>query len=141
MADITVNSTLIRSNNQLNICRPHIAGGALTVGYAVYLDSSAYVQHADANAGETESRGFGVVAASVDGETSIASGAGASVCFHGEIEGYSGMTPGAPVYVSTNPGRLTHTKPTGGAYQRAIGYALTATKLMVAPQSGDPASA
>jgi hypothetical protein len=140
MSDITVTSANVRIASSGALTRPRIAGGALTVGYAGYLDSNAYVQHADANAGETQSRGIGVIVASVDGETSIASGGTCSLCVFGEIEGFSDMTPGAPVYVSSTVGRLTHTAPTGGAYQRAIGYAMTATKLMVSPESGAPSS-
>jgi hypothetical protein len=140
MADISLTSAKIAPAKLGCQIHARTAGAALTVGYAGYIDSSENVQHADADAGETESRGVGIIVASIDGETSIASGAAASLLNHGPVEGYSGMTPGAPVYVSTNPGRLTHTKPTGGAYARSIGYALTATKLMVAPESSAPTS-
>lgn len=140
MADISLTSANIALASQQCLRHPRTAGAALTVGYVGYIDSSSEIQHADANAGETQSRGVGIIVASKDGETAIADGDPCSLCTFGPVEGYSGMTPGAPVYVSTNPGRLTHTKPTGGAYQRSIGYALTATKLMVLPDSGDPSS-
>jgi len=142
MADISLTSANIRpANAHQCIMRNFKSGAALTVGYGVYIDSSGYVQHADADAGETEARGIGVVVASVDGETSVTSGDNASVCVFGPVGGYSGMTPGEPVYVSTTVGRLTQTKPSGGAYQRAIGWALSATVLFVNPDVEDPDSA
>lgn len=121
--------------------RNYRAGGACTVGYAGYLDSNGYVQHADADVSEAASRGRGVIVASKDGETSIASGDRCSMVVFGPVGGFAGMTPGAPVYIDTTVGTYTHTKPTGGAYQQSIGWAESATVLWVNPDSGDPASA
>ena len=139
MASISLTSASIHPLEGA-LCRNFVAGGALTVGYAVYLDSSGYVQHADANAGEVQSRGIGVVVESKDGETSVTSGDSCSVCVMGPVGGYSGMTPGEPVYVSSTVGRIDQTAPTGGAYQRSIGYAESSVKLFVFPCANDPSS-
>lgn len=123
------------------LVRNKVAGAALTVGYGVYYDSSGYAQHADADLGETQARARGVVVASKDGETAVASGDRCSVCVFGPVGGFAGMTPGAPVYIDTTVGGFTHTKPTGGAYQQSIGYAEAADVLFVMPDTQDPASA
>ncbi len=140
MPDIDLTSKNIALASQQTLRHPRIAGAALTVGYAGYIDSSSEIQHADANVSEAASRGVGIIVASKDGETTVADGDNCALCTLGPVEGYTGMTPGAPVFVSATAGRLTHTAPSGGAYARAIGYALTATKLMVAPESSAPAS-
>ena len=140
MGSISVTSASVRTLEGA-IVRNYQAGAALTLGYGVYLDSSGYVQHADANAGETEARGMGIVVASKDGETSITSGDRCSVCVFGPVGGYASMTPGEPVYVSATVGRLDQTIPTGGAYQRSIGRADSATVIFVNPDVEDPASA
>lgn len=138
MADITVTSANVGVQKS-TITRAYSAGAACTVGYVGYIDASAEVQHADSDSTETVSRGIGIIVDSYDGETSIADGSQLSLAIFGEVEGFSGMTPGAPVYVSATVGRLTHTAPTSG-YARSVGYALTATTLFVNPEAGDPAS-
>jgi len=142
MGDITVTSANVQVGNHA-IPRNFVAGAAVTVGYCVYIDSDGYVQHADANvmAVESASRGIGIVTSSRDGETSVTSGDRCTVTVFGPVEGYSSMTPGEPVYVSGTAGRLDQTKPTGGAFQRPIGHALSATCIFVNPDSGDPDSA
>ena len=136
---ITYTSALIRPLEGAQM-RNKVAGAAVTVGYSVYYDSSGYVQHADADAGLTEARVKGLVVASKDGETSVASGDSCSICVYGPVGGFAGMTPGAPVYQDTTVGTYTHTAPTGGTYQPVIGYAESATVLFVAPDSEDPSS-
>lgn len=141
MADITVNSTKIAPANAFDcVLRNGIAGAAVTVGYLAYADTDSYWQHSEADNLVAVAEGVGIIVASFDGETSIASGRGLTVCLHGPVEGFSGMTPGAPVYNSKTVGRLSHTKPSSGAFPRAIGYALTATCLMVAPEVTAPTS-
>jgi len=138
---ITVTSANVRpANAHQCVMRNFYTGGAVTVGYCPYIDASGYIQHADADAGETESRGIGIIVGSPDGETSIAASRYASVCVYGPVYGFSDMTPGAPVYVDTTAGLLTQTAPTGGAYQRVVGWALDATTLWVSPDSEEPDS-
>ena len=139
MGDITVTSADIQPGVGAHV-RHFEAGAALTIGYAVYIDASGYAQHADANVDEASSRGLGLLISSQDGETTIASGAQCTVVFLGPVHGYASMTPGAPVYVSKTAGRIDHTKPTGGAYQRSIGSAISAGCVFVNPCNDDPSS-
>ncbi len=139
MASISLTSAQIRPLTGA-ICRNYQAGAALTVGYAVYLDSSGYVQHADANLSEAGARAMGIVVASKDGETSVVSGDRCSVCVFGPVGGYASMTPGEPVYNSSTVGRLDQTAPTGGAYPQAFGRADSATVIFVNPDVADPSS-
>ena len=132
MGSITVTSAQVcyldaKNNPPLNL----IAGAALTVGYAVYLDSSGYVQHADADLSAVGARAIGICVASKDGETSVVSGDRCSVAVFGRVSGFASMTPGAPVYISKTVGRLDQTAPTGGAYPNAIGRATSATTIFV----------
>lgn len=138
MADITVTSANVAPQKN-TITRAFTTGGAVTAGYAVYLDNNAYVQHADSNVSDTLARAIGIALKGYDDSTTIASGAIASVALFGEVEGFSSLTPGDSYYVSTNAGRLTTTKPS--AYARAVAYAVSSTTLFVNPETGDPASA
>ena len=141
MASISLTSATIRPANAFQcILHPFVAGEELTVGYAVYESSDGKVYHADADAGKTQARAIGVVVSSPDGETTIVAGDGVSVCLYGPVSGYSGMTPGAPVFNSKTAGRLDHTAPTSGAYPRAVGWALTSGILWVNPDTEDPSS-
>jgi len=139
MASISLTSTKIRTLEGA-LVRNYKTGAAVTVGYAVYLDSSGYVQHADANASEAAARAMGIVVQSKDGETSVTSGDRCSVCVFGPVGGYSGMTPGEPVYNSATVGRLDQTSPTGGVYVQAFGRADSATVIYVNPDVADPSS-
>ena len=68
------------------------AGGTVTVGYAVYIDSDGYVQHTAGGAIGTTLPAFGVVVAAKDGDTSGASGEWVDVVTRGPVAGFSGMT-------------------------------------------------
>lgn len=138
MASIDLTSAQIRPLEGA-IVRNYQAGAALTVGYAVYHDSNGYVQHADANASEAASRGRGIVVASKDGETSVSSGDRCSVVVFGPVGGYSGMTPGEPVYISDTVGRLDQTQPSN-AYRQAFGWADSASVIFVNSDVADPSS-
>jgi len=141
MASISLTSANIRLANAYQCdTTTFVAGAALTVGYAVYIDSNGYVQHADADASEAAARAIGIVVQSFDGETSVASGSVASVCLLGPVEGYSEMSEGEPVYNSKTAGRMDQTAPTAGAYPRAIGYARSTTCIFVNPDTEDPSS-
>lgn len=114
------------------------AGAAMDVLNAVYVDGSGNLQEADANgASEAIARAIGVIVApsNMYGETAIPSGARCTVCTFGPVYGFSGMTPGATVYVGTTPGSLTQTPPVSPAYQFAIGYALADDILFINPES------
>lgn len=120
-----------------------VGSNALNIGEAVYVDGSGNLQKADANgASEAVARAIGVIVAATDqyGETTVAANSRASVCVHGIVRGWTGMTPGGQVYVGTTPGALTQTAPTPNAYQFAIGYALEANALFINPESDAAAS-
>ena len=49
-------------------------------------------------------------------------------------KGSHGLTPGAPIYLSTTAGAMTNTAPTGnGEFVRIIGYALDADTIYFDP--------
>lgn len=125
------------------IIKNFVAGGALVVGDAVYVNASDQVLQADANgASEAIARAIGVVVAAPNayGETAIASGQNCSVCVHGIVRGFTGMTPGGQVYVSKTAGDLTQTAPTTPAYQYPVGYALKTDALFVQPETDSASS-
>jgi hypothetical protein len=103
MADISVTSSRVRPLNGA-IVRRFDAGAALSVGDAVYVDSSGKVQKADADdqaQAQVQARGV-VVAIGTEGRTTAAAGDPCDVVTHGPVElGTSGLTDGAAVYVST----------------------------------------
>ena len=142
MTDVTrVVANAAPGNAQQVIPRNMAAGEAMALLQAVYVSAADTCKLADADLGEAESRAIGIVLASQTGETSVALGERVSVCLFGPVEGFSGATPGANAYVSTTAGGITETKPTGGAYQQAIGRFVNATCLFVNPVLADPASA
>lgn len=110
--------------------------GAITVRQFVYFKANGHVDLAKADAAATSIAALGVVEA-----TSIAAaGTGAIMVRPGTvITGFSGLTPGGSVYLSTaTAGAVTQTGPTGttGQVYRIIGKALDATTLYFNPQEG-----
>ena len=98
------------------------AGEALTAGDLVYINGSGNALKADANAIAKAAVGF-VLA-------SISNAASGTVYFEGTITGLSGLTPGARYFLSTTPGGITTTAPTGPAdIVQQVGFALSATEL------------
>lgn len=141
---LTLTSANVSADQQQgSVIRNVQAGAILTVGQTVYIDGSDTAQLADANgASEAVARAVGVVVAAPNmyGETSIASGDRCSVCVFGPVYGFTGMTPGARVYVGTTPGELTQTPPTPNAYQFTIGIAISASVLFINPEADAAAS-
>lgn len=119
------------------IVRPHTAGGAITIGHAVYVAADGEVEEADANAGTPAEQVRGIAIESYDGETSVAAGNPVSVCVFGPVSGFSGMTPGDTIYLSETVGRADDA---AGAFSRVIGHAESATVLWVNPEQSDAAS-
>lgn len=135
MADISVTASRVRLLNGA-IIRRFDAGAALSVGDAVYVDSSGKVQKADADdQTQVQARGV-VVAISTDGRTTAAAGDPCDVVTHGPLEfGTSGLTDGGPVYVSTTAGALDQTAPAAaGDFKYVIGFAMSDTGIYVQPQ-------
>jgi len=139
MANITVTSASVRALQAGNgaIVSRYTAGDTITIGYAVYIVDDGDVEHADADASQAASRGIGIAVESYDGETSVTAGDPVSVCVFGPVEGFSGMTPGDPIFVSDDVGRIADA---AGTYSRAIGRADSATQLWVNPESTNPSS-
>src|SRR4051794_28819353 len=106
MADITVSASKVRPLNGA-IIRRMDAGGTLSVGDAVYVDSNGKVQRADASTlANAQARGL-VIAVGTAGATGAVSGDVVDVVTHGPVEvGASSLTNGAAVYVSTTAGAM-----------------------------------
>jgi hypothetical protein len=98
------------------------AGEALSAGDLVYFNGSGNALKADANAVAKAAVGY-VLA-------SISNGASGTIYLSGTITGLTSLTPGAAYYLSTTPGGITTTAPTGTAdIVQRVGYALSATSL------------
>lgn len=109
------------------------AGEDLALRDYVYLDpddNKFYKVDIDADPpGVSVTRGFVIEAGG------IATNATGQMRTIGEVTGFSGLTPWAPVFASTTPGSYTQVKPnvSAGGGQKAIvqaGYATSATKVM-----------
>ncbi len=135
MASMTSIAAQVRPLNGA-IVRRFIAGGAVTVGQAVYVDSNGAVQAADADAAASaQARGI-VVGVGVAGATTAAADDPVDVVTHGPVAlGTSDLTSGAVVYVGTTPGELVDTAPgTAGDFPFVVGWAESDGVLYVAPQ-------
>lgn len=144
MTALTVTPANVSADqNQGSVVRNYQAGGALTVGQAVYLDSNNYVQAADANTSSvTTARGVGIVVNTPGpyGDTSIPSGGYCSICVEGPVYGFSGLTPGAYGWVSKTAGEIDDTAPTTATYQYILGYAVAEDTFFVNPGITSPTS-
>lgn len=142
MADGTVQTVTaknVRTDTDYVILRPYVASGTPAKGQAVYVTSAGDTAAlAQANAAAT-SRAAGIVVAVADPALSTANtaadGDGITVCVYGPVYGFSGMTPGAIMYVSSGAaGAIVTGAPTGaGTWTWGIGYAEDANTLFVMP--------
>ena len=105
------------------IIRRYKTGGAVEGGEAVYLDSSGYIQPANAGAVATN---FCIGVAVKD----IASGDMGSVVTYGPILCLTGATPGAVIYTTDTAGEMDET---GGTKTTVVGVAESSTILFVNP--------
>jgi hypothetical protein len=108
-----------------------IASEALLRGALVHLfnDSGTLkVRNADATDNTRPARGFVDAVADVDDQV--------TVYFGGEtVRGLESLTPGGDLYLSENPGGVTHTPPTGaGKIVQPVGTASSATEFVFEPQ-------
>lgn len=99
------------------VLSPNYAGEALVVGDVVCLSSDRWVK-ADANG--TTRPAVGVVT------EPAAKGRKPEVCSVAEISGYTGLTTGAPVYLSETAGGVSQTAP---GYRQEVGYAVDAGRV------------
>lgn len=104
------------------------AGETLAAGNLIYLDSTPEAFKADANSDSKAAIGF-----VLSGITAAATGT--AYFGSGMITGLSSLTPGAKYYLSTTPGGITTTKPSGaGDIIQQIGVAVSTTELYFEPQ-------
>lgn len=99
--------------------------GGLSARDCVYISASGEVGKADASA-ESTARVIGFVTNSPSG------GAAANVQEVGVLSGFSGLTVGAPYFLSETAAAVTATPPTtSGAQIVLVGYAATSAKLNI----------
>lgn len=139
MADITVTLADVRLPNETEVIKIRgTLGGAVNVGSPVYLDGTNGWKAADADAAAS-GQARGILLSVPNGGTAGASGDKVDILCFGRITGYSGMTPGAAVYVSTTAGRLDQTPPAAeDDYVFEIGWAESASTIFVHPQISVP---
>lgn len=99
------------------------AAETIAAGDMIYLNASGQILKADANA-----IAKAAIAFAQSGITNAASG---TISFEGTLTGLSGLTPGAPYFLSAaTPGLITLTPPTGAAdIVQPVGTAISATAL------------
>lgn len=96
----------------------------------IHASSGAKVRKADATTAAKPCNGF-APAAIADAASGTVQGPGT------KASGLSGLTPGAPYYLSTTPGLITATPPSGsGNLVQKVGVALSATELFLFPDGG-----
>lgn len=126
MADITkvgvpsLSSVVPPQNCQLSGL---LAGEALPAGSACYLKSDGKIWLCDGSAADAlaKFRGMNMQAAAVGDAVTL---------YHDVNVRYgSGMTPGAPIYVSVNAGLIADATSTGG--DKPIGYVVDATRIHI----------
>lgn len=134
MAAITVTAASVRPADGYPLhTRRYNAGGTVTPGQAVYIAADGDVEAADGDAAAS-AEAIGIALSDGFGSTSFAAGNRIDVVTHGPVGGFSGMTPGLPVYVSPTAGALDQTaSATTGDFNFIIGYAESATVLFVQP--------
>ncbi len=114
--------------------RRHTLIEAAAPGAAIYVASTGAAK-ADAN-NLAKSQARGIIQGGNVGADALPIGTRVDAIVHGPCAGFSGMTPGAAVYVSELvTGNLTHDKPTTpGDFVYCVGYAESATVLFWQPQ-------
>lgn len=133
---IALDSALSADGKYTGITRAGTAGATLAFGDLCYLaaaDSRWELTDADAaaTAGDVI-LGICVLAAAADGDPT-------TMLLYGNVRAdaaFPALTVGAPAYISTTPGDITNTKPSGtDDVIRVVGFGLTADELMFCPSS------
>ncbi len=128
MADITVVAANVRPLEGA-LTRRFEAGGALSVGDAVYINADGEVEEADASAVGT-AYASGLVVSAPDGKTSAVEGEWVDVLLYGPVVGFSGMTPNDVLYLSNTAGALADA---AGDNSHKVARALSATIVLWDP--------
>lgn len=138
MANVSRTPAQIRALTENGaVLRQHTAGGSGELGAAFYIASDGDVEETDADASEAAAKAVGVLVATHDGETTCSDGDAVTLCVYGPVSGYSGMTPGQPIYASDDVGELEDEEDTTPF---VVGYAESATVLFVNPDPNMPSS-
>lgn len=96
----------------------------------VYCSSAGKVSPADANA-ESTARSIGLAVGAAIADAAV------SIQMNGVMAGFTGLTSGAPYYLSETAGGITTTPPTtSGSVVQRVGYAVATTKLAIAIEPG-----
>jgi len=130
MANVTSTAADIRPLEGA-VVRRFDAGGAITVGYAVYLAGDGDVEVADGSAVGTTKPALGVlvgVAPEAASSTAAAAGDAVDVVMSGPVAGFSSLTPGTLLYVSDDAGRIADAV---GTKDCELGIALSADTIFV----------
>ncbi len=131
MADITVTAADVRPLPGA-VIEAYDAGGALSVGDAVYMAADGDVEEADASAAGT-AYAIGIVVSitnAATGATTAAAGDKVDVCTAGRVTGFSGMTPGDVLYMSDTAGALADA---AGTTSHKVARARSAVTIFVNP--------
>lgn len=139
MTALTVTAAKVSADPMLGaIIRNFQAAATITVGKLVALDSNGKLTLADGNGTDATAKAVGVCVAVGNeyGETSVAANGYASVCVHGVVYGFSGLTPGAYGYVSDTAGSIEDT--TSGTNSLNVGQAVAADAFFVRPGMIEP---
>lgn len=134
MADVTFTAADVRPLPGGNIV-PMDAGGAITVGHAVYIAADDDAEGADADA-SLSSMAIGICVSAPNGKTAAVLGDRIDVALAGtRVTGFTGLTPGTLMYASVTTGRISDTRPAGasGDFAWIIGIAWNATTILVNP--------
>lgn len=116
------------------------AAGTINVGDPVYIDSAGKILQARANLAAT-SFGRGVLVATFDGSTALASGKRGTVCVFGPVGGYAGIVEGSPVYLDSAAVGYSDTVLSGsGKWSHVMGYGEQDGVLFVQPGTAAPTS-
>ncbi len=135
MAAISITASKVRPLHGAIIRRYKAASTNVAVGKPVYVTSAGKIELADADdVAQCQARGV-VVAVATHGATTAAVDEMCDVVVHGPVEISTGLTDGAPVYVSPTAGALDQTpSATTGDFNYIVGYAESDTVLYVQPQ-------
>jgi hypothetical protein len=148
MTAITLTAANISCSEERGaVIERYTTGEAISLGMAVYLDSSNLAWKAIANSSaHANAIGIAVIADNFAGETSIPAGGTVGVCVFGPVYGFpaytsQGLSQGEVLWVDkTTAGSLNDSAPTGGAYQYVVGHMTDSEVFFVDPGTSVPAS-
>jgi hypothetical protein len=136
MTDLTVVAANVRPLDGSRT-RGYDLGAAAAPGDAYYIASDDDIEKADANGAAALQKARGLIVALEGGKSSGVAGDRATGCVFGPVAGFTGLTPGAIVYLSDTVGKLSDTP---GTNVIVMGYCESATVVFVQPEMDIPAS-